>query len=164
MMNVNEKIRAARVLLIGDDGQNIGNIPLREAIVRAKEVGLDLVEVGGKEVPVCRIMDFGKYKYEQSKKDKMKSKNQTVQLTKEIKFRPNTDNNDLIYRAKQADQFLKDKDKIKISVRFRGREAEHISGTSRAIIDRFLSMLTTPYNVESAPNFEGRAVTVLITP
>lgn len=161
--NVNEKIRAPRILLIDETGTNLGTVQTRDALYKAKMIGMDLVEMSNSNgVPVCKIMDYGKFKFEQSKKDKERARNQTIVVTKEIKFRPNTENNDLIYRAKQADEFLKEKNKIKISVKFRGREAEHISGTGRAIIERFLSMLTVPYNTEMAMGFEGKSVTILI--
>ena len=161
-VNLNEKIRAPRILLIDEDGQNLGNFSTREAIVKARENGLDLVEVGGKDIPVCRIMDYGKFKYAQTKKAKVSAKNQTIQVTKEIKFKPNTGDNDLLYRAKQVNEFLKDKNKVKISVRFRGREMEHISVTGKSIIDKFLNMITEKFTYELEPQREGGSLTLII--
>lgn len=161
-VNLNEKIRSPRVLLIDEEGTNLGNFSTREALQKAKEIGLDLVEVGGKDIPVCRIMDYGKFKYEQTKKTKKASKNQVIQITKEIKFKPNTGNNDLLYRAKQVDSFLKEKNKVKISVRFRGREMEHMFATGTSIINRFLSMITESYAFELEPQSENSSLTLII--
>ena len=129
---------------------------------RAQESGLDLVEVNSGEIPICKIMDFGKFKYEQIKKNKQNAKNQTVVITKEIKFRPNTGDNDLLYRAKQVDQFLKDKNRVKLSVRFRGREIEHISSVGKNLIDKFLGMLKEEYIMEMAPRTDGGFITLLL--
>jgi translation initiation factor IF-3 len=161
-VNVNEKIRASRILLIDEEGNNLGNFSIKEALLRAKELGLDLVEVGGKEIPVCKIMDFGKYKYEQTKKNKKVIKNQTTQVLKEIKFKPTTGSNDLLYRAKQVDCFLKNKNKVKISVRFKGREIQHLSITGKKILDAFLGMLTEKFIYEVEPQKEGGSLTMVI--
>ena len=160
--NVNEKIRSPRILLIDENGNNLGTIQTRDALRRAQESGLDLVEVNSGEIPICKIMDFGKFKYEQIKKNKQNAKNQTVVITKEIKFRPNTGDNDLLYRAKQVDQFLKDKNRVKLSVRFRGREIEHISSVGKNLIDKFLGMLKEEYIMEMAPRTDGGFITLLL--
>jgi translation initiation factor IF-3 len=160
--NVNEKIRSPRILLIDENGNNLGTIQTRDALRRAQESGLDLVEVNSGEIPICKIMDFGKFKYEQIKKNKQNAKNQTVVITKEIKFRPNTGDNDLLYRAKQVDQFLKDKNRVKLSVRFRGREIEHISSVGKNLIDKFLGMLQEEYIMEMSPRTDGGFITLLL--
>lgn len=160
--NVNEKIRSPRILLIDENGNNLGTIQTRDALRRAQESGLDLVEVNSGEIPICKIMDFGKFKYEQIKKNKQNAKNQTVVITKEIKFRPNTGDNDLLYRAKQVDQFLKDKNRVKLSVRFRGREIEHISSVGKNLIEKFLGMLKEEYIMEMAPRTDGGFITLLL--
>lgn len=161
-VNINERIRAPRILLIDEEGVNLGNFSTREALFKAKEMGLDLVEVGGKEIPVCKIMDFGRYKYEQDKKNKKAARNQTIQTLKEIKFKPTTGSNDLLYRAKQVDDFLKEKNKVKISVRFKGREIEHFSVTGKKILDTFLGMLSEKFIYEMEPQREGRSLTMII--
>jgi translation initiation factor IF-3 len=160
--NINERIRVPRILLIDENGNNLGNFSTREALQKAKELGLDLVEVGGKEVPVCKIMDYGKFKFEQTKKDKKSIKNQTTHVLKEIKFKPTTGKNDLLYRAKQVDEFLKEKNKVKISVRFKGREMEHFSVIGKKILDTFLSMLTEKFAFELEPQREGGSLTMII--
>jgi translation initiation factor IF-3 len=161
-VNLNEKIRSPRVILIDEEGKNLGNFSIREALLRAKTVGLDLVEVGGKDIPVCKIIDYGKLKYEQTKKTKAMAKNQVIQVVKEIKFKPNTGNNDLLYRAKQVDSFLKEKNKVKISVKFRGREMEHFSSTGFSIVNRFLAMLTESFKYELEPQRENNSLTLII--
>jgi len=161
---LNEKIRAPKVLLIDETGSNLGTVNTRDALQKAKEAGLDLVEVNGGQVPVCKLMDFGKYKYEQVKKDKLNSKKQTITVTKEIKFRPTTGDNDLVYRAKQVDEFIKEKNKVRLAVRFRGREAAHIRDTGKTLLEKFLSMLTTSYNIESEMAIEGGSIAIIIAP
>lgn len=161
---LNEKIRAPKVLLIDETGNNLGTLNTRDALQKAKEVGLDLVEVNSGQVPVCKLMDFGKHKYEQIKKDKLNSKKQTTTTTKEIKFRPTTGDNDLVYRAKQVDEFIKNKNKVRLAVRFRGREAAHIRDTGKVLLDKFLSMLTTPYNIDSEMAIEGGSIAIIISP
>lgn len=160
--NVNEKIRSPKVQLIDENGNNLGTVQTRDALRRAQESGLDLVEMNSGEIPICKIMDFGKFKYEQMKRSKQNAKNQTVVVTKEIKFRPNTGDNDLLYRAKQVDQFLKDKNRVKLSVRFRGREIEHISSVGKSLIDKFLGMLKEEYVMEMAPHTDGGSVILIL--
>jgi translation initiation factor IF-3 len=161
--NINRSIRAPKVLLITETGENLGIIATSEALKRAIEVGEDLVEMSSANgVPVCKIMNYGKYKYEQSKKQK--GNKQQKQVTKEIKFRPNTGENDLKYRAKQVDDFIQEEHKVKLTVRFRGREEEHIPETGKALLERFLNFITCECVIEEGMKFEGRSVYVLIAP
>ena len=164
--NVNQKIKSNFVLLIDENGKKIGQVKTNEALNKAQNIGMDLVEVssGSDGIPVCRIIDLGKWKYEQSKKQK-KNKNKSngqKQEVKELKFRPNTGNNDLLYRAKQADQFLKRGDKVKLNVRFKGREQEHMFITGKALLEKFLELISIPYFIESNANVEGNSITIIL--
>jgi len=160
--NVNDKIRARTVLLIDENGNNFGNVNISDALYKAQNVGLDLVEVssGSKGVPVCRIMDLGKWKYEQSKKNK-KNKSHRQEI-KELKFRPTTGDNDLKYRAKRAGQFMEKGDKVKLAVYFRGREQEHMLDTGRAMLEKFISLVTVPFVIDSNARIEGNSITMII--
>jgi len=161
--SVNYKIRASRVLVIGEDGKNLGEMNIKDALDRASEAGLDLVEVGsGKTVPVCKIMDFGKWKYDQSKKSRKKGGDQK-QVVKEIKFRPNTGDNDLSYRAKNAVKFLSAGHKIKLSVRFRGREMEHMYDTGKSLLERFLALIDCPFEIDGNAVAEGNSISLMIS-
>lgn len=160
---INKNIRAKTVLLIDENGQNVGNVHLNKALDMASNVGLDLVEVSsGKGTPVCRIMDYGKWRYEQSKRHK-KNKNQNhKQVVKEVKFRPNTGDNDLSYRAKRVDQFLTDGYKVKLSVRFKGRELEHMYHTGKDLLERFLGLVSVKYKMMGTAKAEGKNITLWI--
>lgn len=160
MLNINQKIKASIVLLIDENGNNIGNINTHEALLKAQNSGLDLVEINSKATPVCKIMDFSKWKYEQSKKAK-KNKHQKQEI-KELKFRPNTGENDLKYRAKQADKFLIKGNKVKLVVRFRGREQEHIFTTGKNLLEKFLGFLNTSFIIDSNANIESGAIKMII--
>jgi translation initiation factor IF-3 len=162
---INKNIKAKTVLLINEDGKNIGDVHLLKALDMASNAGLDLVEVSsGKGTPVCRIMDYGKWRYEQSKRQK-KNKNQNhKQVVKEVKFRPNTGDNDLSYRAKQVDQFLKDTYKVKLCVRFKGRELEHMYHTGKDLLERFLGLVSVDYKMIGNAKAEGRNITLWIGP
>jgi translation initiation factor IF-3 len=162
---INKGIRAKTVLLIDEKGNNIGSVHLLKALSMASDVGLDLVEVSsGKDVPVCRIMDYGRWRYEQSKRQK-KNKNQNKsQGSKEIKFRPNTGDNDLSYRAKQLDEFIKEGHKVKLCVRFRGREVEHMYDTGRILLERFLGLITVNYKMIGTAVVEGKNISQWVGP
>ena len=125
-VNVNYRIRAQEVRLVGEDGRQLGIVALNEAQAKADDVGLDLVEVAPHaQPPVCRIMDYGKFKYEQSKKAQEARKKQTIIQVKEIKMRPRTDVHDLDVKKRRIRQFIGDGNKVKVTVRFRGRENAH---------------------------------------
>jgi translation initiation factor IF-3 len=144
----------------------MGIVSIREALARAKEEGLDLVEVGKHDAntSICKIADYGKMKYEKSKKVKKSKQNSKKQVIKEIKFRPNTGDNDLVYRAKQAEEFLKDNNKVKLLVRFRGREVEHIGNTGKTILEKFLKMITVNFKIDENMRMEGKSICILISP
>ena len=163
--NVNKNIRASEILLIDERGVNLGRVNFRYALNMAIDSNLDLVEVssGSNGIPVCRIMDFGKWKYEQSKKIKKSRVNSQKQEIKELKFRPNTGDNDLEYRAKQVDQFLQRGCKVKLNVRFKGREQEHMFVTGKILLEKFLKLISIPYCLESSANIEGNSITVIIS-
>lgn len=160
---VNRNIRAPRILLIDEEGKNHGSMSVRDALDRAQGIGLDLVEVSSKgKVPVCKIMDYGKWKYEQDKKKKKNTHHK--KQTKEIKFRPNTGNNDLKYRAKQTDKFLNSGNRVKLVVRFRGREQEHIYITGKSLLERFLGLLTAEYNLAGNAKLEDKSISLFLLP
>jgi translation initiation factor IF-3 len=125
-IRVNHQIRIPQVRVLDKDGNNLGVMNTRDALKTAQDQALDLVEINPKsQPPVCKIMDFGKYKYDEKKKAQAAKKNQQVQELKELTFRPNTDENDLNHKLEQAKQFLADGDKVKFTIRFRGREITH---------------------------------------
>ena len=160
---INNGIKASHVLLIDENGNNLGTLGIREARTKAQEAGLDLVEVSNnKKNSVCKLMDYGKYKYSQAKKSR-KNKSQKV-TTKEIKFRPNTGKNDLEYRAKHAMEFISAGNKVKLVVRFRGREAEHMYQTGKALLERFLELVTDPYSIDGHAKVEGKSIVLYISP
>jgi translation initiation factor IF-3 len=157
-------IRASEVRLIGADGEQVGIMPLAEALTRAVEATLDLVEVAPQaNPPVCRIMDYGKFKYEQSKKVQESRKKQTVIQVKEVKFRPKIENHDVAFKVKNIRRFLAQKDKTKISLIFRGREIAHPQ-IGIALLNRVAAQLEDIGTVEQAPKIEGRNLTMIIAP
>ena len=162
--SVNHKIRASRVLVISEDGKNLGEMSITDALSKAASVDLDLVEVSsGKKVPVCKVMDFGKWKYEQSKRLKKNKSHAQKQLVKEIKFRPNTGDNDLKYRAKNAVKFLSVGHKVKLSVRFKGREMEHMYHTGKSLLERFLELVDCEYNIDGNAVAEGNCIALMLS-
>lgn len=162
-VRINDSIRSSQVLLIDSSGENLGVVNTSLALNKAREESLDLVEVGQKDkTPVCKIMDYGKYKYELSKKERENKKHKTT--TKEIKFRPNTGDNDLTYRAKRAKEFLEDGNKVKLVVRFRGREIEHKYETGKILLDRFLEMVECEFRMDNHANVERNQISVTLSP
>jgi len=157
-------IKAHEVRVIGPDGDQLGILKKGDAIAAAEEMGLDLVEVAGNAVPpVCRIMDFGKYKYELSKKAQIARKKQKIILVKEIKVRPKTDIHDLEVKAKHARKFLMEGNKIKVTVRFRGREIVH-TDRGNLVLKKLLELLDDVAAVESHPKMEGRTMIMILAP
>ncbi len=155
------KVREVRV--INADGEQLGILETREAIQKAEEAGLDLVEVAPTaKPPVCRIMDFGKYKYEMSKKAAESRKHQTVIVVKEVKLRPRTDDHDVNFKLNNAKRFLDEGNKVKVTIMFRGREMAHID-RGRAVLDRIMTGLQNDAVVESPPRMEGRNMTMLLS-
>ncbi len=163
---MNERIRVREILVIGAEGEQLGTMSPEVALAKAQEVGLDLVEVApNARPPVCRIMDYGKYKYEQKKKaaaGKAKGKGRTAQL-KEVKMRPATDEHDLQFKLKNARRFLIDGDKVKVTVMFKGREMAHRkAGYDK--LDQVRAVLGDLVTVESNPQMLGRALSMTLVP
>jgi translation initiation factor IF-3 len=157
-------IKVKEVRVINADGEQLGILDTREAIKKAEEAGLDLVEVAPTaKPPVCRIMDFGKYKYELAKKAHDSKKHQTVIVVKEIKLRPRTDEHDIQFKTNNIRRFLEEGNKVKVSVMFRGREMAHTS-MGRAVLDRIVADLQNEATVEQPPRMEGRNMMMLLGP
>ena len=150
------------VRVISADGEQLGILDTREAIKKAEELGFDLVEVAPMaKPPVCRIMDFGKYKYEIAKKANEARRHQTVIILKEIKLRPRTDEHDVQFKLNNIRRFLAEGHKVKVSVMFRGREMAHIE-MGRAVLDRMVSELQNEAVIEQPPRMEGRNMMLLL--
>jgi len=161
---INEGIRVPQVRLIDQDGNAVGVVTIDEAIRRSREAELDLVEVAAGAVPpVCRIMDFSRFKYDQEKKEKEARKTQRVIHLKEIKFHPFIDEHDYRVKFANLERFLKQGDKAKITMVFRGREMNYIS-TGRKLLERLAQEISTIGEVERPPVLEGRMITMIIMP
>ena len=163
-LRVNERIRIKEVRVISQDGTQLGILPIEQALHAAYEQHLDLVEVAPEaRPPVCRIMDYGKYRYEQAKKAREAKKKQTVIELKEIKLRPKTEEHDFQFKARHAERFLKEGNKAKITMMFRGREMIRMD-RGKAVLDRFVEALKEVAVVEQAPKVEGRNMTMILAP
>ncbi len=163
-MNINQTIRAREVRVVGANSEQLGILPLSEALALAEGQHLDLVEVSPTAVPpVCRIMDYGKFKYQQSKKLQEAKKKQIQIQLKEIKLRPKTDEHDLQFKIKHARRFIEEGNKAKVTVVFRGREITHMELGQQAL-DRFVAELQDISNVEVRPKMEGRSMFIIIAP
>ncbi|RMF72193.1 MAG: translation initiation factor IF-3 [Alphaproteobacteria bacterium] len=161
---VNDAITARQVRLIGPDGQNHGIVDIHTALEMAEEAGLDLVEIAPQSTPpVCKVMDFGKYKYEQQKKAAAAKKKQKTQEVKELKMRPTIDDHDFDTKMKAAERFLTNGDKVKLTIRFRGRELSH-QDLGRDVLERARERLDELGKVESGPKMEGRQMTMVLAP
>jgi len=160
---INEDIRVREVRLVSDDGEQLGIVPVRDALGIALEKGLDLVEVApSAQPPVCRLMDYGKFKFEQNKREKEARKKQKIISIKEVKMRPNIEEHDFQVKAKNARKFLSGGDKVKLTIMFRGREITHPELGEKLSL-KFVGELTDISSVEKPPKVEGRnMVTVLI--
>jgi translation initiation factor IF-3 len=160
---INEEIRVREVRLVSDDGEQLGIVAVREALGIAQEKGLDLVEVApSAQPPVCRLMDYGKYKFEQNKREKEARKKQKIISIKEVKMRPNIEEHDFQVKARNARKFLSGGDKVKLTIMFRGREITHPELGEKLSL-KFVGELTDISSVEKPPKVEGRnMVTVLI--
>jgi len=164
MTRRNEQIRAREVRVIDDQGEQLGILNRNTAIDLAKERGLDLVEVAANaEPPVCKIMDYGKYKFEQSKKKQEAKRNATVVQIKEIKVRPKTDEHDYQTKLKHIRRFLEDGDRCKVTVFFRGREIVH-KDRGQIILERVVVDTKDIAKVEQPPSSEGRTLHMLLVP
>ena len=161
---VNERIRAPEIRLIGADGENVGVVTPARAMVMAEEAGLDLVEISpNAEPPVCKIMDFGKFKYENQKREAEARKKQKIIEIKEIKFRPGTDDHDYDVKMRAVLKFLGEGDKVKVTLRFRGREMAH-QDLGLALLNRVAGDVTDAGKIESMPKLEGKQMVMMIGP
>jgi translation initiation factor IF-3 len=157
-------IRIREVRVIDDEGQQLGVMPTPKALALAQEKGLDLVEVAPTAVPpVCRILDYGQYKYELQKRDREARKKQKSQTFKEIRLRVKIDTNDLRTKLRRAGEFLDEGDRVKVTVQFRGREMSH-ANLGRVLLDRAAEMLTEHGTVERPPLLEGRNMYIVMAP
>lgn len=162
---INQEIREKEVRLISSTGEQLGVVSGRDAQRMADEIELDLVMISpNAKPPVCKIMDFGKYIYEQSKKDKEAKKKQKVISVKEIRVSPTIEKHDLEIKSKNAKKFLEAGDKVKITVRFRGRETEHAKTVGGKILDNFLAQLEEVCTVERPAKLEGRNMIMILAP
>ena len=160
---INEQIRDREVRLIGEDGEQLGIMSAREAMKIAMEAELDLVKIAPTaKPPVCKIIDYGKYKYEQTRKEKEAKKKQRTDEIKEVRLSPNIDTNDLNTKVNNAKKFISKGNKVKVTLRFRGREMAHVQ-QSRHILDDFAEMLSDIAVVEKAAKLEGRNMSMVLT-
>ena len=160
---INEQIRDREVRLIGTDGEQLGIMSAREAMKLAQEAELDLVKIApGAKPPVCKIIDYGKYKYEQTRKEKEAKKKQRTVEIKEVRLSPNIDTNDLNTKVNNARKFISKGNKVKVTLRFRGREMAHVQ-QSRHILDDFAELLTDIAVVEKPAKLEGRNMSMVLT-
>lgn len=161
---VNERIRVREVRLIDDEGNQMGVIATRDALEMARERGLDLVEVApNASPPVCRLMDFGKFRFEQSKKERDSRKNQHVVKLKEVRVEPKIGGHDLETKGRMAEKFLLSGDKVKINVLFRGRSITHPE-LGKELLDKLAVQLKDSGVIEQAPRMEGRNMTMTMAP
>ena len=161
---VNDRIRAPEIRLIGAEGENVGVVTPAQAMQMAQEVGLDLVEISpNADPPVCKIMDVGKFKYETQKRESEARKKQTTIQVKEVKFRPNTDIHDYDVKMRNVVKFLEKGDKVKVTMRFRGREMAH-QNLGRELLERVADDIKELGKVENMPRMEGRQMVMMIGP
>ena len=160
---INEQIRDKEVRVIGENNEQLGVMPIEQAMKLAEDAGVDLVKIAPNAAPpVCRIIDYGKFRYEQSRKEKEARKKQKVIEIKEIRMSPNIDTNDLNTKIAAAKKFLSKGDRVKVTLRFRGREMAHMNN-SRYILDDFAEALSDVAQVEKPPKVEGRTLTMFLT-
>ncbi len=160
---INEQIRDKEIRLIGENGEQLGIMSPRDAMKMAEEAGLDLVKIAPTaKPPVCKIVDYGKFRYDQLRKEKEARKKQRIVEIKEIRLSPNIDTNDLNTKINAARKFLSKGDKVKVTLRFRGREMAHMNN-SKHILDDFAGSLSDISSVEKPPKVEGRTMTMFLT-
>jgi translation initiation factor IF-3 len=161
---INREIRVPQVQLIGEDGDNLGVVAIADALAAAAEAGLDLVEISPNSTPpVCKILDFGKYKFEAQKKASEARKNQKIVEIKEVKLRPNIDTNDYTVKMKSMMRFFEEGDKVKVTLRFRGREMAH-QDLGFKLLQQVKEETVAVAKVESEPRLEGRQMVMLLSP
>ena len=160
---INGQIRDKEIRVIGEDGEQLGIMSPREAMKIAQEAELDLVKIAPKaQPPVCKIIDYGKYRYELARKEKEAKKKQKTVEVKEVRLSPNIDTNDLNTKVNAARKFLSKGDRVKVTLRFRGREMAHMA-SSKHVLDDFADLLKDVATVEKAPKVEGRSMTMFLT-
>ncbi|MGN0495142.1 MAG: translation initiation factor IF-3 [Lachnospiraceae bacterium] len=160
---INEQIRDKEVRLIGTEGEQLGIMSSKDAMKLAKEAELDLVKIApNAQPPVCKIIDYGKYRYELARKEKEAKKKQKTIDVKEVRLSPNIDTNDLNTKMNQARKFLEKGDKVKVTLRFRGRELAHVN-QSKVILDDFAKALEDVANIDKPAKFEGRSMIMFLT-
>ena len=160
---INEQIRDREVRLIGPDGAQLGIVSAREAMAKAQEAGLDLVKIAPQaKPPVCKIIDYGKYRYELARKEKEAKKKQRTVEIKEVRLSPNIDTNDLNTKMNNAKKFISKGNKVKVTLRFRGREMAHVQ-QSKHILDDFAQMLGDIAVIEKPAKMEGRSMSMVLT-
>lgn len=161
---INEQIRDREVRLIGENGEQLGVMSARDAYFKAQDAGLDLVKVSPTaKPPVCKIVDYGKYRYEQARRQKEARRKQHIVEIKEIRMSPNIDTNDLNTKTTAARKFLSQGDKVKVTIRFRGREMAHMNA-SRPVLDSFAETVSDIANVEKPAKVEGRNMSIVLGP
>nr|WP_280956778.1 translation initiation factor IF-3 [Acetohalobium arabaticum] len=163
-LRVNEKIRAREIRVVDNEGDQIGIMPLKKGLDIAKDRGLDLVEVApNAEPPVCRILDYGKYKYEQAKKAQKAKQNQNVMNVKEVQMSVKIEEHDFNVKVNMGERFLKNKDKVKVKIKFRGREITH-KDLGYDLMEDYYSELEDLAKMETKPKMEGRNMLMILTP
>lgn len=159
---LNEQIRDKEIRLVGEDGEQLGIMSAKDALKMAKEAGLDLVKIAPTaKPPVCKIVDYGKYRYEQARREKEAKKKQKTTEVKEIQLSPNIDVNDLTTKANQARKFVEKGNKVKVALRFRGREMAHMA-TGKEVLDSFFEKLSDVAVVEKPAKLEGRSMIMVL--
>ena len=163
-IRINEKIRVPEVRLIGPEGNQLGVVPIQKALEMSNQYELDLVEVAPQaNPPVCRIIDFSKFKYDQEKKEREAKKHQKHGKLKEVRLKPNIDEHDYQVKLKQTITFLQKRDKVKINLFFRGRQAEHMD-LGRKLLDKFIIDTQGDGQLEKEPYLEGRVMSIVVAP
>jgi translation initiation factor IF-3 len=163
-LNINEEIKAREVRLIDSEGEQKGVISTQDALVMAREANLDLVEIAPQAIPpVCKILDYGKFRFEQEKKSREAKKNQKLIKNKEIRMQPKIDTHDLEFKSKHIKEFLEEGNKVKVTIRFRGRELAHTE-LGKVVLDDVLALLGNIYVLEKPPAMEGRFMSMVISP
>ncbi len=161
---INEEIRDKEVRLISAQGEQLGIMPLAQAMEKANEAELDLVKISPNAVPpVCKLMDYGKYRFEQTKRDKEAKKNQRVVEIKEVRMSPGIDVNDFNVKVRNAQRFLADGNRVKVTVRFRGREMAH-TDIGKRLLEKFAEVCTEVASMDKEPKLDGRHMTMFLSP
>lgn len=163
-LRTNEAIRVREVRLIGSEGEQLGIVPTLEALQMAREQEVDLVEVAPQaKPPVCKLLDYGKFKFEQEKNARESRKKQKLLKLKEVRMQPKIESHDLEFKTKHIKDFLEQGSKVKVTIRFRGRELAHTE-LGKDVLEKILEMLDTSYNVDRRPAMEGRFMSMILSP